>query len=271
MNIFKFEFKRLLKSCIIWSLVCGCLIILFMSLFPTMEDMGMQQIVNDKMDGMPVEILKAFNIDSTMDFTNIFNYMGYAIQYVAMASAVYGAILGVNSLIREESQGTIEFLYSKPVNRIKIVTLKLLSVLSTFCIYIIILAIFTIGISYIVKPENISTMDLIINVKLVFVGIMILGFIFMSVGMLISSIIKSDKGAIPISMGIFFVTYFLGIIGKLKESFKWLKYLSPFDYYTPSEILSDGFETKFVIIGLCIVMVSLIGTYILYNKRDMSV
>lgn len=48
MNIFKFEFKRLLKSCIIWSLVCGVLITLFMSLFPTMEDMGMQQIVNDK-------------------------------------------------------------------------------------------------------------------------------------------------------------------------------------------------------------------------------
>ncbi|WP_289682966.1 hypothetical protein [Romboutsia ilealis] len=58
MNIFKFEFKRLLKSCIIWSLVCGALITLFMSLFPTMEDMGMQQIVNDKMGGMPVE----FNI-----------------------------------------------------------------------------------------------------------------------------------------------------------------------------------------------------------------
>ena len=57
MNIFKFEFKRLLKSCIIWSLVCGALITLFMSLFPTMEDMGMKQIVNDKMGGMPVEIL----------------------------------------------------------------------------------------------------------------------------------------------------------------------------------------------------------------------
>ena len=95
MNIFKFEFKRLLKSCIIWSLVCGA------------------------------EILKAFNIDSSMDFTDIFNYLGYAIQYIAMASAVYGAILGVNSLISEESQGTIEFLYSKPINRLKIVTSKL--------------------------------------------------------------------------------------------------------------------------------------------------
>ena len=133
MNIFNFEFKRLLKSCIIWSLVCGALITLFMSLFPTMEDMGMKQIVNDKMGGMPVEILKA--------------------QYIAMASAVYGAILGVNSLIREESQGTIEFLYSKPINRLKIVTSKLCAIVAIFYVYILIIGTITMGVCYMVKPE----------------------------------------------------------------------------------------------------------------------
>ena len=153
MNIFNFEFKRLLKSCIIWSLVCEALITLFTSLFPTMEDMGMKQIVNDKMGGMPVEILKAFNIDSSMDFTDIFNYLGYAIQYIAMASAVYGAILGVNSLIREESQGTIEFLYSKPINRLKIVTSKLCAIVAIFYVYILIIGTITMGVCYMVKPE----------------------------------------------------------------------------------------------------------------------
>ena len=245
MNIFKFEFKRLLKSCIIWSLVCGALITLFMSLFPTMEDMGMQQIVNNKMGGMPVEILKAFNIDSSMDFTDIFNYLGYAIQYIAMASAVYGAILGVNSLIREESQGTIEFLYSKPINRLKIVTSKLGAI--------------------------VEVMNLIINIKVVFIGILLLGLIFISLGALISSIVKSDKGAIPISIGIFFVSYFLGIIGKLKDSFNWLKYFSPFDYYAPSEILKDGFEVKFIIIGICLIIISIISSYFIYSKKDMNI
>ena len=171
MNIFKFEFKRLLKSCIIWSLVCVALITLFMSLFPTMEDMGMQQIVNNKMGSMPVEILKAFNIDSSMDFTDIFNYLGYAIQYIAMASAVYGAILGVNSLIREESQGTIEFLYSKPINRLKIVTSKLCAIVAIFYVYILIIGTITMGVCYMVKPEDVEVMNLIMNIKVVFIGI----------------------------------------------------------------------------------------------------
>ena len=44
--------------------------------------------------------------------------------------------------------------------------------------------------------------------KVVFIGILLLGLIFISLGALISSIVKSDKGAIPISIGIFFVSYF---------------------------------------------------------------
>ena len=97
--------------------------------------------------------MKAFNIDSSMDFTDIFNYLGYAIQYIAMASAVYGAILGVNSLIREESQGTIEFLYSKPINRLKIVTSKLCAIVAIFYVYILIIGTITMGVCYMVKPE----------------------------------------------------------------------------------------------------------------------
>lgn len=271
MNIFKFEFKRLFKSCIIWSVVCGGLILLFMALFPTMEDMGMQQIVNSKMDGMPIEILKAFNIDASLDFTDIFNYLGYAIQYIGMASAIYGAILGVNTLIREESQGTIEFLYSKPITRSKIVASKICSILVVFCIYITILGIFTIGSCIIVKPDDIEIMDLIINIKSIFIGISLSGFIFMAIGILISTIIKSDKGSIPISIGIFFVTYFLGIIGKLKESLEWFRYFSPFDYYAPGEVLKTGFDAKFVIIGVSIIVISILSSYFIYKRKDMNI
>ena len=64
MNIFKFELKKMFKSCLIWSAVCGMLIVLFMGLFPSMADMGMQEIVNNKMSGMSVDMLKAFNIDT---------------------------------------------------------------------------------------------------------------------------------------------------------------------------------------------------------------
>jgi ABC-2 type transport system permease protein len=271
MSIFKFEFKRLLKSAIIWSVICGALIVLFMSLFPSMKNMGMQELVGSKMDALPSELLKAFNIETTMDFTNIFDYLSYAIQYIAMASAVYGAILGVNALIREESEGTIEFLYSKPIKRSKIVTTKLCSIASIFLVYIVIVGSFAMATCLIVKPDNVEVMDLIIKVKSIFIGIALLGYVFMAIGLLISSIIKSDKASIPVAIGIFFVTYFLGMIGKLKESFDWMKYLSPFDYYAPGEILKNGFDVTLVVVGIGIIVITTIGSYVIYNKKDMNI
>ena len=44
-------------------------------------------------------------------------------------------------------------------------------------------------------------MNLIMNIKVVFIGILLLGLIFISLGTLISSIVISDKGAITISIG----------------------------------------------------------------------
>lgn len=271
MNIFKFEFKRLLKSCLIWSLVCGMMIVLFMALFPSMADMGMQELVNNKMSGLSIDMLKAFNIDSGMDFSDIFNYLAYVIQYIAMASAIYGAILGVNSLIKEESQGTIEFLYSKPIKRSDIVTAKLLSIILIYLLYILIIGVVTIAISLIVKPDNIDVMDILINIKTVYMGMFILGLVYISIGILISALSKSDKGGIPISIGIFFISYLLGIIGKLKEDFDFLKYFSPFDYYAPGELLKNGFEMKFIIIGLSIILVSIISSYLIYKRKDMNI
>ena len=271
MNIFRFEFKRLIKSCLIWSLICGGLTVLFMALYPSMKGIGMQEIVGNKMDELPKELLKAFNIDESMDFSNIYNYIGYCIQYIAMASAIYGAILGVNALIREESQGSIEFLYSKPITRTKLVTSKLLSIVAIYYVYVIILGIITMGVVISVKPEDIAVMKLMMNLKNMFIGISLLGYIFIAMGLLISTLVKSDKGAIPISIGIFFVSYFLGIIGKLKESFEWMKYLSPFDYYAPTSILNNGLDMKFVIIGISIIVVSIAGSYIIYRKKDMII
>ena len=271
MNIFKFEFKRLLRSGITWSVVCGGLILLFMALFPSMKDMGMQELVGTKMDALPSDILKAFNIDKSMDFSNIYYFLGYCIQYIAMASAIYAGILGVNSLIREESQGTIEFLYSKPITRTKIVTNKLLSSVTIYYLYLVIVGIVTMGICIVVKPSDIDVMDLIYKIKLVFIGIALLGLVFLSLGMLISTLIKNDRGAISISIGIFFVSYFMGIISKLKDSFEFMKYLSPFDYFVPNQIINDGFETKFVVISIGIIVVSIVSTYIIYRKKDMKI
>lgn len=270
MNMFKFEFKRLFKSAIVWSLVCSALITMFLAFFPSMKDMGMQELIGDKLDGLSVKMLEAFNINAAMDFSNISQYIAYVIQYIGMAAGIYGAILGVSALTKEENEGTIEFLYSKPVTRSQIVTSKILSSVAVFLMFIVIITITTMGVSAIVKPADAELMTVMMDIKTIFVGITFLGLIFMAIGFLISVLIKLSKSATTIAIGVFFTTYVVGVLGKMQENLNWLLYFSPSEYVGAASLLDNGFELKYIIIGITIIVVSLIGTYVIYNRKDLA-
>lgn len=270
MNIFKFEFKRQFKSLMIWSVVCSVLVVLFMALFPSMKDMGMQELVGDKLGSLPPAILEAFNISGMMDFSNIKDFMGYCLQYIVMAAGIYGAILGVSALNREEKEGTIGFLYSKPVTRSKIVTSKILTQVVIMFIFIFIVGAVTMAIGVMVKPEELKTIDLLMDIKTIYIGMAFLSYTFMAIGFLISMLIKAKSNVTGIALGVFFTSFFVGVIGKLKDSLDWLIYLSPTDYFIPAKVLNDGFELKYMIIALVIIIVSVAGTYIIYNKKDLG-
>ena len=271
MNIFKFEFNRLLKGSIIWALVCSALVVMFMLFFPSMKDMGMKELVGTKLESLPEAFLEAFNISGTTDLSNISDFSAYVLQYIIMAGGVYAAILGVSALVKEESEGTIEFLYSKPVTRNNIVTAKILASTVIFFICIIIVATVTMIVSTIVKPDDIEMMSMIMDIKKLYIGMALIGYIFMGIGFLISVFVKSSKKATPIALGIFFSSYVIGIFSKLQDRLSGFIYLSPFDYAPPAEIIKNGFEAKFIVIGLIIIVVSIVATYTIYNKKDFNI
>lgn len=271
MNVFKVEVKRGFKSLIIWSVVCILLIVLFMSMFPSMKDSGMQELVNTKMDALPEAILDAFNLKDAPDFSKLNEYFAYVFQYIAMAGAIYGGILGAKSLIEEESEGTIEFLYAKPISRTKIVTSKILSSIALFYIFIILIAIGSIIIALVVKPADLEVINVIMDMKKLYLGLFFVGMVFMSIGFSISVLIPHLRLATPISIGTFFITYLLGIFSQMIDSLEFLKYFSPFNYAVPSEIIKNGFDTTNILLGLIISIICITLTYIIYRKKDFRI
>lgn len=270
MNVFKWEFERLLKPMIIWAIVCiGC-IILFMSFYPSMSNVGMENLIKTELDALPEAMKEAFNLHKSVDFSKLSDYSLYIIQYIAMAVGVYGAILGVSSLVKEESEGTIEFLYSKPIKREKIVSVKLMASSMIFLLFIILLCISNIIVSVVIRPENMKVVQVLKEVTILYIGMLFLGYIFMAIGFLISVFIKSAKQAVPMALSVFFITYILGILGKLKEQLKILLYFSPFNYGLPDEILTSGLDLKYCIVGIAIIIISIVFTFVIYRKKDFS-
>ena len=211
MNVFKFELKRYLKSCLIWVIVCSVIIVFFLSIYPSMRDSGMQDLVGTKLDAIPEGMLKALGLEDMIDFTNILEYLAYSLQYIAMAAYIYALILGVNSLLEEESTGTIEFLYAKNISRREIVTSKILSRSFLLLLFLIILSVSTTVFSIILKPENLDTLDLIAGIKDMFLGIGFVSFVFLSIGVFLSTILKPGYNFTSISIEVFFLTYVLVI------------------------------------------------------------
>lgn len=271
MAIFKFEVKRMMKSCLTWSIVCGALIILFMSFFPSMRDSGIQELVETKLGAFPEGLMQAFGLDDMVDFTKIAQYMAYVIQYISMATAIFGAILGVNSLLEEEAEGTIEFLYAQPVSRKEILVYKILSRAFLLFLYLFIVGIVAIFISIAFKPEDIVTSNMIKDILNIFIGMSFVGFIFFSIGLLLSTILRPTINSTAVSIGVFFITYVIGVLSKMREGLGSLRYLSPFDYALPMDLVKRGWTLNYIITGFSIMIVSIIGSFIIYNRKDMKI
>jgi ABC-2 type transport system permease protein len=271
MNIFKMEVKKGLKSLGIWSIVCILLTILFMSMFPSMKDSGMQELVNTKMGAMPPAILEAFNLKDVPDFSKLNQFFAYVFQYIVIAGCIYATILGSKSLIKEESEGTIEFLYAQPISRTKIVTMKLLSSLALFYLFIMIMAVVSILMSLAVKPADLEIIDLIMDIKLLFSGFFLIGLVFMAIGFFVSVLVPHLRLAMPISIGVFFVTYLLGTFAGMIDALEFLKYFSPFHYAVPAEIIKSGIEVTNIALAFIIMILSVGVTYFIYRKKDYKI
>ncbi|MGL5822509.1 MAG: ABC transporter permease subunit [Sarcina sp.] len=271
MNVIKFELKKNIKSVLVWSGVTSAVLILFMSMFPSMKSNDMMEIINGKMDALPSVMLEMFNISEMVDFSNLIDYFAYAFQFILIAVAIYGSILGATMLSEEENSKTIEFLYSKPITRTDIVIKKILVAIISNIIYVTILGIVSFGFIIIFTEVNTNIIDNLMIVKTIVIGAFIVGIVFMAISLAFSTLAKSIKGPIQLGIGIFFGTYILGIVSKLNENIEFLKYFSPYDKFIPADIVTNGLDINYTVVSLFIIAVSIIIAILRYNKKDFRI
>ncbi|HCW03448.1 MAG TPA: ABC transporter permease [Clostridium sp.] len=271
MNIYKMEVKKGFKSLLIWTVTCVLLTILFMSMFPSMKDSGMQELVKTKLDIIPPAFLKALGLDDAPDFSKLNEYFAYVFQYIMMAGVIYGGLLGSKALIKEESEGTIEFLYAQPVKRSKIVTMKILSAATLFTLFVFIMALSSILKSLAVKSAEVKVIDVLMDYKLLFSGFFMVGLVFMAVGFAISVLVPHLRLAMPISIGSFFVTFLLGMFSDMIEKLSFLKYFSPFHFANPADVVKNGIKTDDMVLALIFITVATVVTYTIYRKKNFRI
>ena len=264
MNIYKQEFKMNLVSVVTWSFSLAVVIYVFLSLFSSVALDA--EVFYETMANFPKELLMAFGMD-TLDLSSVLGFYGVIFFICQVCLAIQASNYGFSILSVEERDLTADFLLAKPVGRNKILTGKFLSALTGLTItnaVVWICSFIAIDMNRHGRPYDREALVLLL------LSIIMFQLFFLTLGMLISLLVKKVRSVTPFSMALAFGMYVLGAFGSLLGDAK-LELITPFTHFQPNRILSTGeYDLPLVLISVSVIVISVVASYILYNKRNMA-
>jgi len=263
MNIYKQEFKMNLRSVVTWSITVMVIILIFLAMFSRLS--ADAEIMNEMMAQFPDELLIAFGMDG-MDFSSILGLYSLAFVFCQICLAIQAANYGFSLVSIEERELTADFLLAKPVSRRTIMTTKLLSALTGLVITnlvvwitsLILVNVFNTGDSFEMKP-----------LLLVLGSIIVFQLFFLTVGLIISLLVKRVRNVTAFTMGLVFGMYLLNAFGDMlgKDT---LEIITPFNHFEPSYIINhQAYDFPVLLVSVALIVASVVASYVLYNRRDM--
>lgn len=262
MNIYLQEFKMKLRSMIIWSVSIAGLVYLFFSIFSTIVDE--METLNSVMANYPPELLAAFGWDQ-MDLGTVLGFFAFTFSFIQIMIALQAANYGYSLVSVEERELTADFLLAKPIGRAKILTQKLLAALTSLLITDVVL--WSVSFLAVSTYAGDRTYDKGI-LTMVLITALFLQLFFLMFGLVVSLMLKKVPSVISLSMGSVFGMYILAAFGSSFNEDKF-DYLTPFKHFEATRIVSTGeFDQAKVIVSLVVILVSIVGSYVLYQRRN---
>lgn len=270
--IFSREVKSNLSKLFAWLLVISILTGLLMSIYILMLDANMKSIFDSFLSSLSDNVKNVLGFKEGIDYTDISDYLGFIFQYIFVFIAMFAMQLGANSLAREQSQGSIGYIYSNPISRSEIVTQKFLANMLTYFIMLFSLALVTFGIVYVIHMEvEVSMQMAIFAIAKIFGGMFIGGLVFMSVGLFFSSMSKSTNFTEATSILFVLLTLLITIFGKIYgATFKAVVEKFTLEIFNPVFFVKEEFNIAGMGINLVILIIFVLLSYIIYNSKELD-
>ena len=261
MTLFLHELKRGRLSLAIWTVAIAFMLGVCVIIYP---EMSSQMGEISEMFADMGSFSEAFGMDQ-LNFGEFMGYFGIECGNVlGLGGAFFAAILGISALAKEEKDKTAEFLLSSPISRSKIITEKLLAVVSQIVILnaavaaAVVAAMIAIGVS-----ADAGT------VALLFLSYFLMQIEIAAITFGISAFIR--RGGLGIGFGIAIGFYFLNIMANLTEELEILKWITPFGYADGASVVTDeALNVGYLGVGLLLSVVGIAAAYLKYNKKDIG-
>lgn len=262
MNIVTRELWANKKSLIIWSVsMIAFVAMMFIEFAAYYKNPEMLVVI----EAIPREMLEAFGM-ADANLTTVSGYLKATIAFINLTLGIYAVLLGNSIIAKEERDKTAGFLMTLPIKRASVITRKLIA--SVLCCTILLLVV-AVSILVAITPYETETFFAEFF-SLVMLSSFVTMLIFLSIGMLLAAVIRRHKLSSGLGIGIAFAMYIASVVSALSENMEFLKYITPFMYFDASYMLRElSVEPIFILLSCIIVLISVIGTFAIYQKRDL--
>jgi ABC-2 type transport system permease protein len=262
MSIFRHEFKMQLRAVITWSVAVAALILVFVSLFSSFAPDA--ALLNEMMTKFPKPLLAAFGLNG-LDLSTVLGYFSFVFLFAQLCLAIQAANHGFSLVSIEEREWTADFLLAKPVGRSQILTSKLLAALSGLTITNIVVWISSFGFINLFKGTRTYDAG---RLLLLLLSIVVFQLFFLTVGLVVSLLVKRIRSVTPYAMALGLGMYVLSVFGDMLGQSA-LEKITPFKHFDANYIVQHGaWDVPLVLISVAVIVISLVGSYVLYTKRD---
>ncbi len=260
MNIFLHEIRSYRKSVIIWSLAMTALAVMYIFIFKALgSDIEQFKVF---MQNMPDVVKKAFNV-YIESISTLEGFYSFVFSFVVLCGAIQAMNLGTAIVSKEIRDKTADFLMTKPVSRMRIMTSKLMaSLLSLIATNIIYLGLTVLSAIVVLGDFNMK-LFIMISLTLFFVQL-----VFMAMGIIISVAVGKIKSVISISLSTVFGFYIIGTLGSIIGDDK-VRFISPFRFFDTAYIIKNAaYEVPYVTVAIIFIIAAIAGSYLVYIKKD---
>ena len=238
------------------------LVLFFFSIFPMFADQA--ALMNNFLAKYPQELRAAFGMDN-MDLATVLGFFSFIFLFVQLCLAVQASNYGFGLVSIEESELTADFLLSKPVSRGQVLTSKLLAALTALTITNLVVWVSSFAAIELFRDQRDYALGMLL---LLLLSIVIFQLFFLSVGLVISLLVKRVRSVTPYALGLGFGAYvlsaFSGVFGDVA-----LELLTPFKHLDAAAIIKHGaYNTPLVLLNVAVTLVALAASYVLYIRRD---
>ena len=262
MNIFRHELKMHSRSVITWSVAIAALILIYISMFSSFAQDA--ELLNEMLANFPEQLRLAFGLNN-VNLATVLGFYGLVFLFVQICLAIQAANYGFSLVSVEEREWTADFLLTKPVRRTQILTSKLLAALSGLTITNVVVWISSFVCITLFKGDR--TYDAT-HLVMLLLSIVVFQLFFLSVGLVISLLVKRVRSVTPYAMALGLGMYVLSVFGDLLGT-NALEKITPFKHFEPNYILQNGaWDLPLVLISVVVIVIALVGSYLLYTRRD---